>query len=175
MFGCYRYKYNGINWRNSMVFLNVDIELLHDCCSNLFMCWASTIEIDLRVERAFILSIDERCTRFTFHRRLVCCLSSLILKGMFRIETLRYLTVVNLTIAVLFCSTSIYSYQSAFTVRKISAIQKYQISTLKLTAEKNEGTTVDLKDRLFLYNTLSKDKQLFKSVDINKKKVSFYR
>jgi hypothetical protein len=66
-------------------------------------------------------------------------------------------------------------------VNKVSAVQKHQTSALKLTvekSEKNEGTapTTDcLKDRLFLYNTLSKDKQLFNAVDVNKEKISFYR
>jgi hypothetical protein len=35
--------------------------------------------------------------------------------------------------------------------------------------------SVPLKERIYLYNTLSKDKQLFTAVDKSKKGVSFYR
>jgi hypothetical protein len=35
--------------------------------------------------------------------------------------------------------------------------------------------SVPLKERIYLYNTLSKDKQLFTAVDESKKGVSFYR
>lgn len=35
--------------------------------------------------------------------------------------------------------------------------------------------SIDLKERIYLYNTLSKDKQLFTAVDKSKKSVSFYR
>jgi hypothetical protein len=99
---------------------------------------------------------------------------------MFRIEYIKCLLLVQLTILVQFCPTSIYSYRSLLSVNKISVVQIYQKSALKLTAEKNEnekneGITTDIKDRLFLYNTLSKDKQLFNAVDVDKKKVSFYR
>lgn len=35
--------------------------------------------------------------------------------------------------------------------------------------------STDLKERIYLYNTLSKDKQLFTAVDKSKSSVSFYR
>lgn len=38
-----------------------------------------------------------------------------------------------------------------------------------------DSALADLKDRLYLYNTLTKDKQLFLAIDADKKSVSFYR
>ena len=53
-----------------------------------------------------------------------------------------------------------------------SSVSHQRSALLKMAVEKSSAL---LKDRLFLYNTLSKDKQLFTAIDTEKNTVSFYR
>lgn len=47
--------------------------------------------------------------------------------------------------------------------------------TMESSKDFSSLESIDLKERIYLYNTLSKDKQLFTAVDKSKKSVSFYR
>lgn len=60
---------------------------------------------------------------------------------MFGAETVSYLTLIQFISTVLFFPTSIYSYRNIVQTRKFTAIQPYQIKVLRLSAEKNEGTS----------------------------------
>lgn len=81
--------------------------------------------------------------------------------------------------------TVVYPFQSSMNLlsrtTKILKPRLNNLHSLEIGAEiidkndRNEKTSsIPLKNRLYLYNTLSKDKQLFKTIDVNNEKVSFY-